>query len=143
MKAVILAAGMGSRLSKDPDHELAEAVAFADPIRVRQILRNLLTNADRYGGDDVVIRTLQDQHNAVVQIRDSGDPLADEIRERIFLPYESSGPVGGQPAAIGMGLAVSRTLAELMKGSLEYRYEDGWSVFEFRLPVSHVSLALA
>ena len=141
-EAKSVAAGMGSRLSKDPDHELAEAVAFADPIRVRQILRNLLTNADRYGGDDVVIRTLQDQHHAFVQIRDSGDPLADEIRERIFLPYESSGPVGGQPAAIGMGLAVSRTLAELMKGSLEYRYEDGWSVFELRLPVSHASLAL-
>ncbi|MDJ0960073.1 MAG: HAMP domain-containing sensor histidine kinase [Acidimicrobiia bacterium] len=141
-EAATVAEAIGSRLTKSPDHELAEAMAFADPIRVRQILRNLLTNADRYGGDAIVIRTLQAEHAAVVQICDNGAPLSDEIRDRIFLPYESSGPVRGQPAAIGMGLAVSRTLAELMKGSLVYRHEGGWSVFELRLPVSHASLAL-
>ena len=56
------------------------------------------------------------EQDAVLEVRDSGDPLPNELRDRIFQPYESSGPVRGQPAAIGLGLAVSRTLAELMDG---------------------------
>ncbi len=140
-EAAAVAEAIGSRLTKRPRHELDPAIAFADPIRVRQIIRNLLTNADRYGGEDVLIRSGSDTAWAVLEICDSGPPLAPELRDRIFQPYESSGPVGGQPAAIGLGLAVSRTLARLMDGSLRYRHEDGWSIFELRLPVEQAALA--
>jgi signal transduction histidine kinase len=47
-----------------------DLAVFADPGRMRQILRNLLTNADRYGGDTVKI-----------QVRDAGDEVAIEVRE--------------------------------------------------------------
>ena len=78
--------------------------------------------------------TAGDGPHAVLEICDDGTPLPPELQDRIFEPYESSGPVGGQPAAIGLGLSVSRTLAELMDGTLRYRHRDGWSVFELRLP---------
>jgi signal transduction histidine kinase len=133
-EAAAVAEAIGPRLSKQPDPHLQPAAAFADPIRVRQIVRNLLTNADRYGGEEIQIRTRIDGVHAVLEIRDSGAALSPSLQERIFEPYESSGPVGGQPAAIGLGLAVSRTLAELMAGTLDYSYSDGWSVFELRLP---------
>lgn len=134
IEAHAVAEAIGPRLTKRPEQRLGPVKAFADPIRVRQIVRNLLTNADRYGGDDVIVCTRTDGPDAVLEIRDSGTALPTDLRERIFEPYESSGPVGGQPAAIGLGLAVSRTLAELMSGTLEYRHEGGWSVFELRLP---------
>jgi signal transduction histidine kinase len=38
------------------------------------------------------------------------------------------------PSAIGLGLAVSRRLAELMGGTLTYRHENGWTVFRLELP---------
>jgi signal transduction histidine kinase len=126
---------IGPRLTKLVNRQLDPVEAFADPIRVRQIVRNLLTNADRYGGEKIEIGTYREGTEAVLEISDTGNPLPPALRERIFEPYESSGPVGGQPAAIGLGLAVSRTLAELMSGTLEYRYRDGWSVFELRLPM--------
>jgi signal transduction histidine kinase len=139
-EAASVADAVGTRLTKQPTHDLAPTMAFADPIRVRQIIRNLLTNADRYGGAEVMIRTGIDSASAMLEICDSGAPLPAELRDRIFQPYESSGPVGGQPAAIGLGLAVSRTLAQLMNGSLAYRHEDGWSVFELRLPAGQAAL---
>jgi len=126
---------IGPRLTKLVDRQLDPVEAFADPIRVRQIVRNLLTNADRYGGAKVGIGTYRDATHAVLEISDSGERLTPALQRRIFEPYESSGPIGGQPAAIGLGLAVSRTLAELMSGTLDYRHRDGWSVFELRLPL--------
>jgi signal transduction histidine kinase len=125
---------MGSRLVSQPDRKLSDVVAYADPIRVRQIVRNLLTNADRYGGDTVVVTSHIEDDDAVLIVKDSGRPLPTARRELIFEPYESSGPVRGQPAAIGLGLAVSRTLAELMHGSINYDHDGKWSVFELRLP---------
>lgn len=125
---------MGSRLTSQPDRRLSNVVAYADPIRVRQIIRNLLTNADRYGGTEVRVTTRIDNDEAVLIVQDTGSALPAERRELIFEPYESSGPVRGQPAAIGLGLAVSRTLAELMDGSISYSHDGDWSIFELRLP---------
>ncbi len=131
---------MGSRLETPPQRRLADVVAYADPIRVRQIIRNLLTNADRYGGEEVWVGTVVADSAAVLTVKDSGAPLPPERREAIFEPYESSGPVRGQPAAIGLGLAVSRTLAELMGGSISYGHDGSWSVFELRLPRNSVQI---
>jgi signal transduction histidine kinase len=125
---------MGSRLEAPPERQLADVMAFADPIRVRQIIRNLLTNADRYGGARVEVATSIQGDDAVLVVKDSGEPLPAERRELIFEPYESSGPVRGQPAAIGLWLAVSRTLAELMGGAISYDHDGEWSLFELRLP---------
>jgi signal transduction histidine kinase len=124
-----------SRLTKLPEYDLHPAIAFADPIRVRQIVRNLITNADRYGGDQLVILTGTDDGRAYLEVRDSGPPIPREFQDRIFEAYESSGPVGGQPAAIGLGLTVSRTLAGMMDGSVSYRHDGQWSAFELRLPL--------
>ena len=128
---------MEARLSKSPTCFLGEVSAHADPIRVHQIIRNLLTNADRYGGKVIKVTTTEAADAAILRVEDSGPPLPSGRRDAIFEPYESSGPVRGQPAAIGLGLAVSRTLAELMGGSLEYDHIDGWSVFELRLPLTN------
>jgi signal transduction histidine kinase len=133
-EAAAVAETIGPRLNHEPVFEMQPTEAFADPIRVRQIVRNLLTNADRYGGNEIRIRTNGNGSRAVLQVCDDGIPLRSDLRERIFEPYESSGPVRGQPAAMGLGLAVSRTLAELMGGSISYDHDGKWSIFELQLP---------
>jgi signal transduction histidine kinase len=129
-------ASLRSRLIAQPELLVESAQVIGDPVRIRQILRNLVTNADRYGGSSVELRAFTRDGLGVVEVRDDGPELPPESRERIFEPYESSGPVRGEPAAMGLGLAVSRRLADLMGGELRYDHVDGWSVFRLALPAA-------
>lgn len=105
----------------------------ADPRRTRQILRNLVSNAMRYGGDKIQVSIDKAGDRLEVKVQDSGQPIADTDVERIFRAYERGmGP--SHSASVGLGLNVSRRLARLMDGDLTYRHEDGWSEFVLSLP---------
>lgn len=108
--------------------------AWADPTRTRQIIRNLLTNALRYGGDEVVVSAESDGDLTLLTVWDNGAGLDASEWERIFEPYERAHDRPSQPSSIGLGLTVSRQLARLMGGELSYRVDDGGSIFELRLP---------
>jgi signal transduction histidine kinase len=111
-----------------PDRDLPQVVA--DPRRVRQILRNLLTNAQRYGGPGlrIVVGALRD--SVWLEVRDDGIGIPDEDADRIFEPYVTAGGEG----SVGLGLSVARQLAGLMGGSLVYERSAGESVFRLQLP---------
>jgi signal transduction histidine kinase len=111
------------------------ANVIADDGRVRQILRNLITNAQRYGGHQVHVSTHVVGRNAHIRVSDNGDGIPESDQERIFAPYESAHDPGTQPGSLGLGLAISRSLARLMGGDLMYRRNDGWTMFDFRLPL--------
>jgi len=119
-------------------------VAFADASRVRQIIRNLLANAHRYGGPNVRVRYGAESGRAWLEVCDDGDGVSSADSKKIFEPYERAHNAAGQPMSVGLGLTVSRKLADLMGGSLHYSYDNGWAVFRLDLPESgavHVSSA--
>ena len=64
--------------------------ANADPQRVRQILRNLLTNAGRYGGSQIRIDFAEGVGWTEISVADNGDGVPAEKRETIFQSYESA-----------------------------------------------------
>ena len=102
---------------------------MADPGRVRQILRNLLSNALRYGGDEIHVRIDTDARPRI-RVLDNGSGIPEEDRERIFESYQKAHHTPGLAGSIGLGLAISRTLARLMNGDLTYTYEQDMSIFE-------------
>ncbi len=108
--------------------------AIGDPVRLRQIVRNLITNAIRYGGDAVVIEYATRDDRVVLWVRDNGEVIPPPAHERIFLPYFSAHDAGSRPSSVGLGLTVSRQLAEMMGGHLAYAHDGRWSVFELDLP---------
>jgi len=110
-------------------------VALADPIRFRQIVRNLVTNAIRYGGDEIQISMSRKGDRVAVCVADDGPGVPEEDRERIFEAYHRAHSSAGQPGSVGLGLTVSRTLAELMGGSLSYS-KNGLSTFVLDLPMA-------
>jgi signal transduction histidine kinase len=113
------------------------APAMGDPGRVRQIIRNLITNAGRYGGDQIEVRLSETDGVVRLDVADNGEGLESEEWERIFEPYyRVDQNASTQPAALGIGLSVARHLARLMKGDLIYEREDGWSVFQLSLPAA-------
>ena len=118
------------RVSVDCDN----VKAFADPVRLRQILRNLLTNAQRYGGEQIDVSVSHVGEQVLIRVRDDGAGIPARDREKIFEPYHRAHRFEGQPASVGLGLTVSRQLARLMGGDLNYTYADGHSVFMLSLP---------
>lgn len=105
-----------------------------DPGRFRQIMRNLLSNAVRYGGDQ--IRVSVEDHGGMigVVVADNGPGVRADERDRVFDPYYVSSQQGGVPGSIGLGLHVARRLARLMGGDLTHRREDGWTLFDVWVP---------
>ncbi len=100
---------------------------------MRQILRNLLTNAERYGGPNVEVTVSRGDRGIDIAVLDDGEGLPPEEWENIFQLYHRAHE-GGRSESLGIGLAVSRQLAELMGGTLEYARENGLSVFRLNLP---------
>ncbi len=111
----------------------ATARGIGDPGRVRQIIRNLVSNAFRYGGPKVVIEVAEGARTVALRVKDNGAGIAPGSADSMFEPYKRSGQSAGPVPALGLGLHISRTLARRMKGDLTYRYEDGESVFELTL----------
>ncbi|HSJ28188.1 MAG TPA: HAMP domain-containing sensor histidine kinase [Acidimicrobiia bacterium] len=113
-------------------------MARADSLRVRQILRNVVSNAIRYGGPTIRISTKAGSPIRVVVADDGeGVPVGDE--KTIFLPYRRSTRPHNS-SSVGLGLWISRELAHAMGGTLEYRRVGGWSEFELTLPVQPTPL---
>ncbi len=118
-----------SRIDTTIEADLHPAMADVDGPRVRQILRNLITNAGRYGGDRIIVRTIRSNGVAAVEVRDNGSGIGEADPERIFAPYQSAHEPGTQPGSVGLGLTISRHLARLMGGDLTFHREESWSVF--------------
>ncbi|MDX1657229.1 MAG: HAMP domain-containing sensor histidine kinase [Nitriliruptorales bacterium] len=97
-----------------PDEEVPLTV---DVTRIRQLLRNLLDNADKYSPDDepIHVDVVTEDDAALLWITDSGDGVAPEDAERIFEHY-----VTGDHArsGLGLGLAISRRIAQAHAGGL-------------------------
>ena len=108
---------------------------YADPLRVRQVIRNLLSNAIRYGGQEVTVEVSEQDGWSSVVVIDDGRGIPEADRERVFEPYQRSEARQGLTASIGVGLTVARRLARLMGGELSYEYRDSRSRFMFTLPM--------
>jgi signal transduction histidine kinase len=113
----------------------SEIFAWADPLRCRQIIRNLVTNAIRYGGDRVAIMVQQHGGKAQILVADDGPGVRPAEAELIFERYYRSRQSPTQPGSVGIGLAVSRQLAEMMGGTLRYVGAADESRFELSLPM--------
>jgi signal transduction histidine kinase len=93
-----------------------------------------LSNAARYGGSEVTVQAFGDGNRVTVAVRDDGAGVPVDRAATIFEPYTSAHDPGTQPGSVGLGLAVSRTLARLMDGDLIYAGNGGPS-FELTIPV--------
>lgn len=110
-----------------------EAIVHADPRRTRQIVRNLVSNAFRYGGGEVLVKAQPIGDRIELTVCDSGAEIPSQEVERIFRAFET-GRGKQHPKSVGLGLSVARRLARLMDGDLVYRYQDGMSCFVLSLP---------
>jgi PAS domain S-box-containing protein len=115
---------------------------FADPLRVEQILANLLNNAAKYTpeGGRVDIEGEGDGVGVTVRVRDNGVGIDPDLLPRLFDLFQQGGnaPHGGNASGgLGIGLTLVRTLVELHGGGVRASSAGPGrgSEFEIRLPV--------
>ncbi len=120
-----------------------ELVLIGNKVRFRQILRNMLTNALKYGGPQIRVVTGRAPGIGYVDIRDNGDPIPEENRHRMFEPYQRLHRQKGTTDSVGLGLAVSRSLARAMGGELEYVHDGVEGIFRVTLPAMPVAVPVA
>ena len=117
------------RCTVDPALAAAHEV---DPVRLRQVLGNLVGNALKFtrdGSIDVRLSVTGEEgavQHVCLEVQDTGIGVAAEDRERLFAPFEQAGNDAARRAGgTGLGLVICRQLVEAMGGSVEMASELG------------------
>jgi CheY-like chemotaxis protein/anti-sigma regulatory factor (Ser/Thr protein kinase) len=120
-------------------------VVNGDPLRLEQVLSNLLRNAIRYtpAQGTISIGVEVDRGDAVVRVGDTGMGIPPDLLPRIFEPFVQGTHSEAGEEGLGLGLAIVKRLVELHGGTVEARSEGSGSgtVFCVRLPLASVAAA--
>ena len=126
------ALGMLAERTKDKRLELVSFISSdvprllrGDPVRLRQVLINLLGNAVKFTDHGEVVLRVDKQEQSETHVllrfsvRDTGIGISAEARERLFTPFtQADGSTSRKYGGTGLGLAISKQLAELMGGQI-------------------------
>jgi PAS domain S-box-containing protein len=127
----------GHNLSLDLPREALRLEA--DPVRLTQILSNLLTNAAKYTdrGGQIQLRAWRDGDSIAIAVRDNGIGISPEMAPRLFSLFAQAAPaLNRSEGGLGIGLALVKGFVEKHGGTVEVRSEGTHQGSEFivRLP---------
>ena len=110
-------------------------VVLADPLRLEQMVTNLLSNARKYGAQPVVVRARQVDARVLVEVSDGGAGVPEAFRPVLFDEFTRAGD--GTARGTGLGLYVVRSLAEAQGGTVSHTPDPGGgSIFRITLPAA-------
>ncbi len=132
----MMATPKGTKIVLD---EFSDMEMKADPVRVRQVIDNLVSNAIKYSppGSTVRIGAEKISNGYRIKVADEGPGVTDEDRKKLFKDFArlSAKPTGGEKS-VGLGLAISRRIVEAHGGTIGVDSNaDKSSTFWFIIPV--------
>jgi hypothetical protein len=111
-------------------------VINADPIRLRQVLLNLLSNARKFTPDGCVTLGAEVRvPHLHLWVKDTGVGIPNDLQEHIFEPFVTEDQPGHRRRGIGLGLTITRRLVALHGGALTLESQPGQGS-TFRVPAS-------
>ena len=124
------------------DSGRAPFIVQTDPLRLRQIITNLVNNAVRYTESGTITISCQPNNDEQwsITVVDTGIGIAPEAQKQIFEPYfRVAGKDGYAPYSTGLGLAIVDKLVKLLQGKIELVSElDRGSSFTVTFPISYL-----
>ena len=139
---VVRSAAAGSAVTIDAAGDGATAVIRTDPVRLEQIVWNLINNAVQASPDGakVQVRWQVDAVRLRVEVRDWGRGIEPRDLPHVFEPFRQG--TGGSQRGLGLGLAIARSIVELFGGSLRATSEglQRGATFTLELPVVAVDV---
>ncbi len=138
-KSIIFSKGLKLKIETAED---IPAMLLGDPLRIKQILLNLLGNAVKFtsqGGITITAQLIEQFEGSVlvqISVRDTGSGIAPDALDKIFLPFEQEETTTTRTyGGTGLGLTISQQLAELMGGRITVESTQGvGSCFTVTLP---------
>jgi len=122
-----------------PSASLPGVVVLADPVRLRQVLLNLLTNAIKYNrdGGHIELHVARVEHFWRLSVIDSGIGMSDSQMQRLYQPFDRLGREQSSTEGTGIGLVITRQLVQAMQGRLSVTSTLGSGTrFDVDLPAS-------
>lgn len=134
----VAALNKGLALRTEVDANVPASIE-TDPMRVRQILINLLGNAVKFTqAGEIALRVWADGPHLLLTVRDSGPGIPADRREEIFTPFQQ---LNVHSPGSGLGLPIARSLARLLGGDLRLLPGELGSCFQLKLPLSEAPAA--
>ncbi|CAN5914352.1 hypothetical protein BH11GEM1_BH11GEM1_23040 [soil metagenome] len=138
------AAGLRLLLEVSAEGADAAPLVSSDPVRVRQVLGNMLSNAVKYtpktGTVTLIVAARIDAElgNVVaLEVADTGPGIPDAFRERVFEEFFRVPATRARAQGTGVGLSIARRVARLLGGDVRVRETDGGgATFSLLLPLS-------
>ena len=130
IRAVELAAA-ASGITIAPDFPEEPIMVKCDDTQMRRAVTNILTNGVRYARSELRLTCRADRRQVTIQIQDDGDGIAEEDLPHIFDRFYM-----GRSGKTGIGLALTKEIIHLHKGTIRAYNGDAGAVFEISIPVS-------
>jgi signal transduction histidine kinase/DNA-binding LacI/PurR family transcriptional regulator/AraC-like DNA-binding protein len=113
----------------------------ADPVRLRQILLNLLSNAQKFTEQgEIVLGAQAEPPHLHIWVKDTGSGIPPDMKERIFEPFITAEHAGRRSQGVGLGLSITRRLVALHNGSMTVESQVGsGSAFHVYLPLPNLA----
>ena len=119
--------------------DLEEATVVTDRLRLRQIVRNLVSNGLKHGEPPVWVVGWVNDSTYTLVVTDHGDGIPDHMMDRVFSRFVHEGAAPLTAGSVGLGLAVAKHLAEGIGGDLGYARVDDRTEFVVTLPLAPVA----
>ena len=114
-----------------PDFPETPIMVSCDDTRLRRAVTNILSNGVRYARSELRLTCRADKRHVTIRIQDDGDGIAEADLPHIFDRFYM-----GKSGKSGIGLALTREIIHLHKGTIRAYNGDGGAVFEITIPVS-------
>lgn len=115
----------------------ADLTLNTDPIRLKQILLNLLNNAIKFtASGSITVKVWQQDSSTIFSVTDTGIGISPSAQKQLFQPFsQADSSTSRQFGGTGLGLSICKKLVELMGGSISLQSAQGQgSTFSFTLP---------